>query len=204
MGASNPHIPLLLGAALLLASASSVQADKPVPDVPCSTVSSGVILGSSSGQIPESRFVVTAKNNSCETLPGVEVRLIFAGTGALPYDTQTDGSTVDCPTWTISTLTDSQGEAVFYSRFGGSAAFPGLEVSVWVDGAIVTQVKARSTDITRDGQTSIEDLNLFRINFFNSQASLATDFNDDGLTELGDLNILRDDFFRLGMGTPCM
>jgi hypothetical protein len=133
--------------------------------------------------------------------------LIPAVVKANPFDAQTDGSSVDCATRTISKATTG-GVAIFNPRFHGAENTASIEVRA--AGVLLAVVKARSTAANFNGETELADLGIFQENFSVGGISDQGEESDFSLTcdpncvDLIDLGYFQSEFATGVSGTPCM
>jgi hypothetical protein len=197
---------LPVAAGLLLVATSAMAG---LPDPSQSTVPE-VMVGSCSATITEDTYTVVVRDINGSPVGGATVVVDFStGSGdagvsgavkSLAHATQNAPTTVNCPAQTISQIADGSGVATFEGIFGG--ADNALSVEVSANGVPLKLIKVRSTDLDAAGDTDLNDLNIFRTNFFDqpgvpNSGPFESDYNDDGDTELTDLNIFRVEFFSL-------
>jgi len=158
-----------------------------------------VLVGNSSGD-SLAGYHVTVRDVGNIPLPGCTVAVILASSSASPDGTQETGTTTDCPTRTISRITDLDGSVVFHARIAG---YDNNLVQVRANGVLLGTTVVRSTDIDGNGTTDIRDLNLFRQRFLFDRTAPETDFNQDGKTDLYDLDVMRQEILRNARAVPC-
>jgi hypothetical protein len=158
-----------------------------------------VVVGNSSGA-SLGGYHVTVRDVGNIPLPGCTVTINLSSSSASPYDTQEGGTTTDCPTRTISRVTDGDGSVVFHARIAG---YDNNVVQIRANGVLLGTTVVRSTDIDGNGTTDIRDLNLFRQRFLFDRTASETDFNMDGKTDLADLEVMRQEILRNARGVPC-
>jgi hypothetical protein len=188
---------LLMATGMLLAATPGVaSAQIPVLTAP------DVIVGSASGTAPELEYTAVLTNCPGGPCAGIFISIDFnTGPGASgiaapvhPHAIQKSPTVVDCATRTLTQITNDQGEVAFKALFGGAENLARVQISA--NGVPMKLITARSTDVDDSGETDLNDLNRFRINFFTpGPGPDETDFNDDLDTELGDLDIFRKEYF---------
>ncbi|MEO7843110.1 MAG: hypothetical protein ABIS31_06000 [Candidatus Eisenbacteria bacterium] len=175
-----------------------------VPDPRFSTTDL-VVVGNVSGTAigaPPPGFDVVVRDVNNAPLAGRTVTLDFSATPMKVYNAQNAGSTVNCPSKTISRVTNASGAVNFAARIAKFINTNGVEVSA--DGVVLALVKGRSTDIDgTDGTTGLGDFAIFGNNFLNNSAAQETDFDQSGTTALGDFAIFGSEFLGGASGTYC-
>ena len=119
-----------------------------------------------------------------------------------PYNLQLAPTTVDCPSKTLLQVADASGTATFRALIGG--AENSSSITVRANGVPLSLIQARSTDMDANGDTGLNDLLLFGLNFFGNPAALESDFDNAGGTGLNDLLLFGLEFFSGGSGVPCI
>jgi hypothetical protein len=197
MGTSTRLASLFLVALAVLASRPVPVHAKIADPTKCSH--DLVLVGNSSG-VSLSGYHVTVRDVGNIPLPGCTVAVILTSSSASPDGTQETGTTTDCPTRTISRITDLDGSVVFHARIAG---YDNNLVQVRANGVLLGTTVVRSTDIDGNGTTDIRDLNLFRQRYLFNPTAPETDFNQDGRTDLYDLDVMRQEILRNARESPC-
>ena len=159
-----------------------------------------VIVGDSNGMLIGSGYRVIVRDSQNRPIEGTQVSVNFQQ-GVFPYEQQEPGTSVACATRIISRVSDVNGLVVFAPRLGGfvNAAV----MAVKGDGVFLATIAGRSTDLDASGATDVNDLNLFRQNYFNNPSAPETDFDQSGATDVGDLAIFRQVYFNDLPGVVC-
>lgn len=147
-------------------------------------------------------FTVVVNDIGGNPIPGAVVTVDFstasgnngaAGAAVVnPFDTQVAGTTVNCPTQTLSKVADGSGVATFQPLFGGAENTPSIEVRA--NGVLLSVIMARSTDASGNGSTDLPDLSVFQTNLF-GVGGVDSDFNLNAAVDLPDLSILQTEIF---------
>ena len=122
-----------------------------------------------------------------------------------PYDVQIAGTTVDCPTKTLTKVADGSGIAIFTPIFGGAENTSSIEVRG--NGVLLKTIIARGVDATGDGTISSADLSVLQQNVFGPgfPAGQESDFTLNGGISSDDLSILQGELFPAApVRTPCV
>jgi len=153
-------------------------------------------------------FVVQAVDYNNAPLWYETVTIDFSATNVRLLADDTPGTTVDCANRTIRRLTGQDGIAVFRPRFCGSSA--GATVIVHIDGIVLRELEACSTDLDADGITGLFDFARLIDNFLDGSSDPATDFSpcaagsvgSAGRTTLADFAIFVEEMLRDRAGGP--
>ena len=196
---------LPVAAGLLLVATSAMAG---LPDATTSTVPA-VMVGSCSATISEDTYIVVVRDINSAPVAGATVTIdLSTATGvsgnALPvhlHQSQIAPTTFDCPTQTMSQVSDGSGTATFQGIFGGAENTASVQVSA--NGVPLLLIEIRSTDLDALGDTDSADLNRFRQNFFFTPAATETDYKAPAGTGSEDLNVFRVEFFSGVVVTPC-
>lgn len=157
-------------------------------------------------------FEVTVRDVNNTGLSGKNVVLDFSAANVATFkklhtNPQPDGSTVNCTAKTLSKLSGAGGVTVFAPKVSGYDN--ANSVSVSADGVLLANVMVRSTDFDGASGTSLTDLSLFRVRFFNPAYNPEADYgggaggSPDGADNLSDLSVFRVDFFAADVVDYC-
>ena len=183
-------------AALALGAVSSPAFANPPFGPNCSA--EPVIVGDSNGMQIGDGYRITVRDNNNNPVANAVVKLQFNGTSR-PYHEQVLPAACQCPV--IVSISDATGHVTVRARLGGFDNITMIQVSA--EGQAITTVKARSTDLNKDGVTGIADMSTFRFNFLKVPGSQETDYDETGLTDIGDFSIFRQVFLNDVAGTLC-
>lgn len=161
-------------ALLSLLLAGPAMAEPGVPSPPNSTLPCAIVVVPAPAATAAHEFEVVHRDLANNPVPGAVVTIDFSACGgdvrvALQ---QGPGTTVDCPSQSVSQITDAQGRAVFRVIGGGggsgSCSASGACARVYADGVLIANIQAAVLDL--DGVTglSVADLSLLLHDFFNA------------------------------------
>jgi hypothetical protein len=197
--------PFMLLAGFAFSSALSGHAHAATPGpyiVEVDQVMIGSVSGFSTG--PTNPFVTRILDSNSQPLAGVLVKLQLPSPTLRLYNTQSSGSTVDCPAYTISKLTDSDGYAIFLPRFGRFTNQNLVEVRANDD--IVATVRARSFDIDGlDGTTGLPDLQIFATKYMAVLPTPEVNFDESpsDIPDLSDFAMFATQYLAASVGIYC-
>ncbi len=206
----------LVRKALTIAAGLAVVASVASAGVPSPQQSSveQVVVGNASGNglgrggaigteaVPGFEVVVRDVNNAL--LQNKNVVVDYSATSVRLFNSQSDGSTLNCAAKTVSKLTPANGTVVFMTKMGGFSNTNSVEVSA--DGVVLALVKSRSTDIDGvDATTGLNDFSIFAAAFAALLPAMQVnyDLSPSDVPDLADFAIFSAEFASAAVGTYC-
>lgn len=196
---------LLVLAALVLASPVARAA---VPDPRFSTLESVIVsswnntaapLGPCYNDVPGYDLTVRDINNA--PIPGSHVKIVFGSpAGIRPYQDVGPGPvTVNCVDHSINIVADGQGRVHFVPHFGRYS--DSYTETVYADGVILGNLKARSPDYDGDGDVDVADWTTFVGDYLDMQNYHArSDFDLCPNSNLPDFSFFVQQYLASGAG----
>lgn len=142
------------------------------PDPANSTVPCAIVVVPAPAASAAHEVVVVHRDLANNPVPGAAIRIDFSACGGdvRIAQQQRPGTSADCPTRSITQLTDADGRAVFRIIGGGSGgicAAQGACAEVRADGVLLATVQAAVLDLDGISGLTAADLSLFMHDFFN-------------------------------------